>query len=428
MRNILCLFIYLFMYFPSVADDQQDCLKGKNIHSRMAACNRSLSSNNVEAYQRAHLLNARGDLHVNSRQYQQAILDYQAAQRQMKKADHSGREKQVELFLFITNFNTAYSYCTLGQLKKAEKQRLQLLIHARRMKSQSHIHRALDLQRYVQKLQSHRAATNRRTYQAKQSVIPRKAKERPANIQNTASIQSPKHYSGFTRFFSFLALFLLLGLLYFAFRKRSNRFNFVSSYLQQINTARHDYSETVMSKTKSTVLEAFAPTETKNTVHPVDTTGGIPAQFDLSNMQLHLRREQKRGLSGAVTYTLHLFVEMSDDAKQAIKHYGFGNEIIYTKKTVVDPGSRWAIINPWKWVMHLFWWFLTRKLHTVRVSELVAGKTLKCKNIIEMVEIEDQIFAAMKNFGRIMYTAAHFGGEETFDIDQEIGVKQRLSA
>ncbi|MGH9807380.1 MAG: hypothetical protein ACRD9W_08975, partial [Terriglobia bacterium] len=61
---------------------------------------------------------------------------------------------------------------------------------------------------------------------------------------------------------------------------------------------------------------------------------------------------------------------------------------------------------------------------TISVNDLVAGKKVECKDILEMLAAEQQIKDAALNFGRILEAAAHFGGEEVIPI----GVDEKAQA
>ena len=53
---------------------------------------------------------------------------------------------------------------------------------------------------------------------------------------------------------------------------------------------------------------------------------------------------------------------------------------------------------------------------TVSVNDMVNGKRIECKDILEMLAAEEQILVAARNFNRVLLTAAHFDGEEVMDL------------
>ena len=126
-------------------------------------------------------------------------------------------------------------------------------------------------------------------------------------------------------------------------------------------------------------------------------------------MKLLLRRDQKSGmLSSSVTFTLDCRAEISEDEKQQIKKYKMGKTILYTKTDLVDPGSG---------LLGVASRFTHRMMNLqLTVDDLTNGKHIECKDIMEMRSVEEQIKDACQNFKSILETAAHFGGEEVFEI------------
>lgn len=428
MRCILCLFIFFITLTSAYAGDMQNCVKGSNLHDRLKACNNALASEGISPMMRAVLHYRRARIYAKLGRHQKALKDFRLGQSHIQNADMQGEEIKRERYIAIADLNIAQSARSLGRLKQADE----ALWHA--LKIAQHIgDRALMTQisalgvtiQQEKKEQKNFKKDNRNT---SPKLLPSHiTRQEHAHLPTQPQIRnisgSTARQSGDVSYIQIIAIMLAVtGLSYLTVRFGLPVLKPYLPISSQSKFSPHEHSETIMSQTQTTTFEDFAPPDANASNMTSQKVGGMQPTFDVSDMQLHLRREQKRSISGTVTYTLHLFVEMSEEAKHAIKYYGFGNEIIYTKKPVIQAESLWAKLNPWKWAMHIAWWFLTRKLHSVRVKELVTGKTLKCKDIFEMVEIEDQIFQSMKNFGRIMYTASHFGGEEIFNIDHEIGI------
>jgi hypothetical protein len=44
------------------------------------------------------------------------------------------------------------------------------------------------------------------------------------------------------------------------------------------------------------------------------------------------------------------------------------------------------------------------------------GKRIECKDIVEMLAVEEQIKEAAKTFNAVLSAASHFGGEEVIDL------------
>ena len=52
----------------------------------------------------------------------------------------------------------------------------------------------------------------------------------------------------------------------------------------------------------------------------------------------------------------------------------------------------------------------------VTVDDLYNGKKIECKNILEMLAVEEQIKEACVNFKNVLEACRHFGGEEIIEL------------
>lgn len=125
-------------------------------------------------------------------------------------------------------------------------------------------------------------------------------------------------------------------------------------------------------------------------------------------MKLLLRRDQDTGTFGKVIFTLAVRAEISPEEQAYINKYKLGKELLYARNTNVPQDEGW------KGVAKLLV-FHAMNL-TISVNDLVTGKTIECRDILEMLAAEQQIKDAAINFGRILEAAAHFGGEEVVPI------------
>lgn len=126
-------------------------------------------------------------------------------------------------------------------------------------------------------------------------------------------------------------------------------------------------------------------------------------------MQLLLRRNQKSGLlSTNIIFTLDARAELTHDESEATRKYKMGKTLLYTKMEMEDPGTGLLGLAS----------RLTFKMMniSVTVDDLLGGKHIECKDIIEMRAVEEQIKEACQNFKLILETAAQFGGEEVIPI------------
>ena len=125
-------------------------------------------------------------------------------------------------------------------------------------------------------------------------------------------------------------------------------------------------------------------------------------------MKLLLRRDQKKSLTGKMIFTLDARAELLPEEKAAVQKYKMARTMLYEKFKLIDRG-------------HGILGFLSRlAFHftniTISVENLVKGKHLECKDIVEMRSMEEQIKEASEVFKNILETAAHFGGEEVIEI------------
>jgi len=126
-------------------------------------------------------------------------------------------------------------------------------------------------------------------------------------------------------------------------------------------------------------------------------------------MKLLLRRDQKTNMLGKVIFTVSVRAEISDEEKASIKKYKMGDTMLYERSKIVDPGS--GIIG------------LASRLAfkminlTISVNDLENGKQVECKDILEMLAVEEQIKEAAQNFRNVLSAATTFGGEEILEIN-----------
>ena len=125
-------------------------------------------------------------------------------------------------------------------------------------------------------------------------------------------------------------------------------------------------------------------------------------------MKLLLRRDQKSGLIGKVTFTLAVRAELTDPEKNNIKKYKLGDTMLYERDKLIDKGSGLLGLAS----------RLAFKMMNISVSvdDLAGGKKIDCKDIVEMLAVEDQIKEAAQTFKNVLEAAASFGGEEVIEL------------
>jgi hypothetical protein len=125
------------------------------------------------------------------------------------------------------------------------------------------------------------------------------------------------------------------------------------------------------------------------------------------NMKVKIRRDQVTGMTGKVTFTVNFIAELSPEARNAVKRYRFGNTVLYAKDPKLDP-----TINIFRLLWRLVWLRFTRKRWQINVNDLVNGRTIQCKDILEVLDTEERVMGAAKSFASVLRAASWFGGEE----------------
>jgi hypothetical protein len=127
-----------------------------------------------------------------------------------------------------------------------------------------------------------------------------------------------------------------------------------------------------------------------------------------TKMKLLLRRDQKSGLIGKITFTLTVRSELTDEEKSNIRKYKLGDTMLYEKMTITEKGSG---------LLGLASRLAFKMINiSVSVDDLAGGKKIDCKDIVEMLAVEDQIKEAAQTFKNVLEAAASFGGEEVIEL------------
>lgn len=121
---------------------------------------------------------------------------------------------------------------------------------------------------------------------------------------------------------------------------------------------------------------------------------------------------QHDGVTGKVTFSVHAIADLDADVIAAIKRYRFATQVLYTKRPLDISGTT----NPFKVLGRIIWYFIRIKKRVIRVKDLVEGRTINCKDVVEMLAVEDEIREAAQVFANILRAAAWFGGEEMIEL------------
>lgn len=125
-------------------------------------------------------------------------------------------------------------------------------------------------------------------------------------------------------------------------------------------------------------------------------------------MKLLLRRDQKSSLMGKVVFILDVRAELTEEEKNNIRKYKLGETMLYERDKLIDPG---------KGLLGLASRLAFKMVNlSISVDDLADGKRVECKDIVEMLAVEDQIKEAATTFRAVLGAAASFGGEEVIEL------------
>lgn len=126
-------------------------------------------------------------------------------------------------------------------------------------------------------------------------------------------------------------------------------------------------------------------------------------------MILLIRRDQRRTITGRAVFQLDVRAELREEELAAIRDYDLGGTVLYTKDKLIE-GTGSGLLGLASRIA-----FKAMNI-SVTASELARGKRIECKDILEMLAVEEQIRDAAVTFKAILYAAAYFGGEEAIEI------------
>ena len=130
-------------------------------------------------------------------------------------------------------------------------------------------------------------------------------------------------------------------------------------------------------------------------------------------MRIRFRRSQRTSgiMSKSTIFTLEARVDISDEDLGHLKKYKMGQEVVYSRERVASDKSG---ETSWTGVARNLAAYATAL--TIRIDDLISGTKVECKDILEMVAVEEQIVSACQTFKNILASMAHFDGEEVIEL------------
>jgi hypothetical protein len=126
-------------------------------------------------------------------------------------------------------------------------------------------------------------------------------------------------------------------------------------------------------------------------------------------MRLLFRRKQRSSIIGGRTiFVLDVRAEFSNEEQRAIAQYELGDELLYTRGEIIDPGGGFLGL-----ASRLAFYALNT---SITVGDLARGKRVECTDIVEMLAIEDELRKAADVLRRVLHAATQYGGEEVVEL------------
>ena len=126
-------------------------------------------------------------------------------------------------------------------------------------------------------------------------------------------------------------------------------------------------------------------------------------------MKLKLNKSQKvKGLSKKVSYSLTAQVMLTEEERQYLQKYKLANEVVYAKERVTPDMSRDASL-----IRNLSAIALNLR---ITVSDLVNGRTIVCKDIGEIMDVEATIVRACQGLKNLLTNCSQFEGEQIIEF------------
>ena len=145
-------------------------------------------------------------------------------------------------------------------------------------------------------------------------------------------------------------------------------------------------------------------------------------------MKLKITRTQRSGglTGGKVIFHIDAIVEVSPEEKGLIRKYKIGKQIVYSSETFNRLASGAEIaggvskeltqVLPGRSLIQAAksagLGIAARFALTVSIDDLIAGKAVECKDLIEMTDAEEAIVTGAQNLKNFLENAQTFDGRE----------------
>ncbi len=126
-------------------------------------------------------------------------------------------------------------------------------------------------------------------------------------------------------------------------------------------------------------------------------------------MKLKIKRSQKEGMMGGVTFALDVLADLTDEEAGLVRRYKLGSSVVYSSEAANENFAR-AQAGSASGLGALVMDRLTKRFLTI--GNLVSGQHIECKDLVEVITVEEQVRIACQNLSGFLDVARTFNGTE----------------
>ncbi len=109
-------------------------------------------------------------------------------------------------------------------------------------------------------------------------------------------------------------------------------------------------------------------------------------------------------MGGKISFSIDFRGDFTDEEKDNLNHYKMTNEVIYSN---ADQSAQSTL-------------GMLKEIATstvIKVSDLINGRVIECKDFMEIMAVEEQVKTSCRNLKNLLDAMANFEGEEVIEID-----------
>ncbi|NOT54809.1 MAG: hypothetical protein HOP18_09415 [Deltaproteobacteria bacterium] len=132
-------------------------------------------------------------------------------------------------------------------------------------------------------------------------------------------------------------------------------------------------------------------------------------------MQLKVRRSQRAGMMGKVLFALDVVADLTKEEHACVERYKLWNEVVYSSEAATANAER-AQAGNLAALGSMIADKVMKKFLTIK--NLTSGEHIECKDLGELLTVEEQVRLACSNLKKYLAIAETFDGrEEVIEVD-----------